>query len=250
MIKAFLFDLDGTLVQTEKLKSLSYAIAVQLVRGSFEPDDRTIEAYKEIIGAPQDSAAQHIMEKLNLEEELRPLMKEYDVNTPAQVLKKIWTEIYPKMVANPSLLKRNQWPHTIELLRVASQTCSIGIVTGSPHKAVLHILHSLGVEDMVDLIVSGDDVEHGKPNPESYLLAAKKLDVLPKECLVLEDSLNGVRAALAAGMNVIAMATPFTNAGLHTSELVEESYIVHEPDKLAEIVRHKIEEINRDQGKA
>ncbi|MFC2013546.1 HAD family hydrolase [Chloroflexota bacterium] len=190
MIKAFLFDLDGTLVQTEKLKSLSYAIAVQLVRGSFEPDHRTIEAYKEIIGAPQDSAAQHIMEKLNLEEELRPLMKEYDVNTPAQVLKRVWMDLYPKMVANPSLLKRNQWPYAIELLRVASQTCSIGIVTGSPRKAVLHVLHSLGVEDMVDLIVSGDDVEHGKPNPESYLLAAKNLKVLPEECLVLEDSLN------------------------------------------------------------
>jgi beta-phosphoglucomutase-like phosphatase (HAD superfamily) len=248
MIKAFLFDLDGTLVQTEKLKALAYAIAVQLVRGLFEPDQKAIEAYRESIGAPQDIASQHIMEKLSLEEDLRPLMKEYDVSTPAQVLRKIWTDLYPKMVANPSLLKRNQWPHTLDLLRMVSNTCFTAVVTGSPRSAVLHVLHSLEIDSIIDLIVSGEDVTHGKPDPESYLLAATKLQVLPEECLVLEDSVNGVKAALAAGMNVIAIATPFTNAGLHSSEIVEDCQIVHAPDKLAETVRHMIEEHSRNAG--
>ena len=248
MIKAFLFDLDGTLVQTEKLKALAYAIAVQLVRGLFEPDQRAIEAYRESIGAPQEIASQHIMEKLSLEEELRPLIKEYDVSTPAQVLKKIWTDLYPKMVANPALLKRNQWPHTLDLLRMVSNTCFTAVVTGSPRSAVVHVLHSLEIDSMIDLIVSGDDVKQGKPNPESYLLAAAKLGVSPEECLVLEDSVNGVRAALAAGMNVIAIATPFTNAGLHSSEIVEDCQIVHTPDQLAETVRHTIEEHSRNAG--
>ncbi|MFC2013545.1 hypothetical protein ACFLU8_01480 [Chloroflexota bacterium] len=49
-------------------------------------------------------------------------------------------------------------------------------------------------------------------------------------------------------MHVIAIATPFTNAGLHTSELVEEYWIVHDPEKLAETVRHKIKELNRYTG--
>ncbi len=245
MIKAFLFDLDGTLVQTEKLKSLSYAIAVQRLRGLAEPDQRAIKAYQEIIGATQDVASQHIMEKLNLEEDLRSLMKEYNVTTPAAVLMQMWTNIYPKMVADPSVLKNNQWPHTVELLRIASKTCSIGIVTGSPRKAVLHVLHALGIEKMVDLIVSGDDVEHGKPDPESYLLAAKKLEVLPAECLVLEDSVNGVRAAHSAGMNIIAIATPFTNAGLHASTLVEECCIVHNPEELPETLARMLDEFNR-----
>ncbi len=244
MIKAFLFDLDGTLVQTEKLKALAYAIAVQLVRGLFEPDQRAIEAYRESIGAPQDTAAQHIMEKLSMEEELRPLMKEYDVSTPAQVLNKIWTDLYPKMVANPSLLKRNQWPHTLDLLRMVSNTCFTAVVTGSPRSAVLHVLHSLEIDSIIDLIVSGEDVTHGKPDPESYLLAATKLQVLPEECLVLEDSVNGVRAALAAGMDVVAIATPFTNAGLHSSEIIEDAWIVHEPEKVAEIVRQRMEKHN------
>jgi len=245
MIKAFLFDLDGTLVQTEKLKALAYAIAVQLVRGLFEPDQRAIEAYRESIGAPQDITSQHIMEKLSLEEDLRPLMKEYEISTPAQVLKKIWTDLYPKMVANPSLLKRNQWPHTLDLLRIVSNTCLTAIVTGSPRSAVLHVLHSLEIDSIIDLIVSGEDVTHGKPDPESYLLAATQLQVLPEECLVLEDSVNGILAALTAGMDVVAIATPFTNAGLHSSEIIEHAWIVHEPEKLAETVQRLIAKHNR-----
>ena len=186
----------------------------------------------------------HIMEKLNLEEELRPLMKEYDVSAPAQVLKKIWTDLYPKMVANPALLKRNQWPHTIDLLRTVSNTCSTAVVTGSPRSAVLHVLHSLEINGMVDLIISSEDVTKGKPDPESYLLAAQKLQVSPEECLVLEDSVHGVRAAVAAGMDVVAIATPFTNAGLHSSEIIEDARIVHEPEKLAETVQKLVADYN------
>lgn len=249
MIKAFLFDLDGTLVQTEKLKALAYGIAVQLVRGLFGPNRRAIEAYRENIGVPQDVASQRIMEKLNLEGELRPLMKDYGVSAPAQVLRKIWTDLYPKMVANPALLKRNQWPHTIDLLRVVSKTCIIAIVTGSPRSAVLHVLHSLEIDGKINLIVSAEDVSHGKPDPESYLLAAEKLQVLPEECLALEDSVNGVRAALAAGMHVVAIATPFTDAGLHSSEIIGDVWIVHKPEELAETVQRHIKERNRTSQK-
>ncbi len=248
MIRAFLFDLDGTLVQTEKMKAKAYAIAVQRLKGLNQPYQGAIKVYQETIGVTQDVASQHIMEKLGLEDELRPLMEHYGSTSPSQVLRTMWTEIYPKMVADPQTLRDNQWPHTVELLRISSETCLTGIVTGSPRKAVLHVLHSIGIESLINLIVSGDDVKKGKPDPESYLLAAEKLGVSPEECLVLEDSVNGVKAARAAGMNVIAIATPFTNAGLHTSEIVEDCQIVHAPDKLAETVRHMIEEHGRNAG--
>lgn len=67
MIRAFMFDLDGTLVQTEKLKALSYAVAVQRLLGLSQPDHRAVEAYREIVGASRDIASRHIMEKLELE---------------------------------------------------------------------------------------------------------------------------------------------------------------------------------------
>ena len=245
MIRAFLFDLDGTLVQTEKMKAQAYAIAVQHLKGLDQPDQRAIKAYQEIVGATQEAASRHIVEKLDLENDLKPLMQQYGVETPWQALRAMRAEIYSKMVAAPQALRDNQWPYTVELLRIASETCLVGIVTGSPRQAVLHVLHSLGMETLINLIVSGDDVKKGKPDPESYLLAAEKLGVSPEECLVLEDSVNGVKSALAAGMNVIAIATPFTNAGLHASEIVEDCQIVHAPDKLAETVRHTIEEHGR-----
>ncbi len=248
MIRAFLFDLDGTLVQTEKMKAQAYAIAVQRLKGLAQPYQRATKVYQETIGVTQDVASLHITEKLGLEDKLRPLMKHYGSTSPSQVLRAMWTEIYPKMVADPQTLRDNQWPYTIELLRISSETCLTGIVTGSPHEAVLHIMHSIGIEALINLIVSGDDVKKGKPDPESYLLAAEKMRISPEECLVLEDSVNGVKAARAAGMNVIAIATPFTNAGLHTSEIVEDCQIVHTPDKLAEAVRHMIEEHSWNAG--
>ena len=64
MIRAFLFDLDGTLLQTEKLKALSYAIAVQRLLGLSQMDQRVIDAYREVLGASREIASRHIMEKL------------------------------------------------------------------------------------------------------------------------------------------------------------------------------------------
>ncbi len=248
MIRAFLFDLDGTLVQTEKMKAQAYAIAVQRLKRLDQPDQRAIKAYQQIVGATQEAASRHIVEKLDLEKDLKPLLQQYRVETPWQALRAMRTEIYSAMVAAPQALRDNQWPYTVELLRIVSQTCLVAIVTGSARQAVLHVLHSLGIESLINLVVAGDDVKKGKPDPESYLLAAEKLGVSPDECLVLEDSVNGVKSALAAGMKVIAIATPFTNAGLHTSQIVDDCQVVHAPDKLAETVRHIIEEHGRNAG--
>ena len=62
---------------------------------------------------------------------------------------------------------------------------------------------------------------------------------------MLEDSPNGVRAGVAAGMNVVAVATPFTIAGLHFSEVLEHAWVVHDTDKLLEVIEARIAEHNR-----
>jgi beta-phosphoglucomutase len=64
MIKAFMFDMDGVLVQNEKLKALSVAIAVQRLRGFPEPDPDGIEAYREMVGASREVVSRHIVDKL------------------------------------------------------------------------------------------------------------------------------------------------------------------------------------------
>jgi beta-phosphoglucomutase len=246
VIRAMMFDLDGTLVQSEKLKSLSYAIAVQQVRGLLEPDARTIEVYREMVGADRDVVSRHIMEGLGLEPDLRPLMARHGVTEPWRVLTALREVIYNQMVADPQVIRDNQWPHTVGLLRVARDTnCQTGLATMSYRKEVLHVLRSLDLEGFLDLVLTREDVRQPKPDPEIYLLAAQKLEVPPQECLVLEDSPNGVSAAVAAGMNVVAVATPFTVAGLHTSQVLEHAWLVHHPETLLEVVKSRIAEHNR-----
>jgi len=245
MIRAFLFDLDGTLVQTEKLKALSYAIAVQRLLGLSQMDQRVIDAYREVLGASREIASRHIMEKLRLEDVLRQHATEYNASQSWEVLTTMRSAIYVDMMRDPKVVRENQWPYTVNLLRIAKEaTCKTALVTMSSRSDVMHVLHSLNIEHLLDLVLTSEDVSQGKPAPEGYLLAAKKLQIEPQECLVLEDSINGVRAAKAAGMNVIAIATPFTNASLHSEQIIEHAWIVHEPEKLAETVQRRITEHN------
>ena len=246
MIKAIIFDLDGTLVQSEKLKALSYAIAVQNLRGLPEPEPRAIEAYREIVGAARDVASRHIMESLELEPDLRRLTADHGLSDPWEVLSAMRKEIYDDMVADPQVIRDNQWPHAIGLLRVAGDNgCRTALATMSYRKEALHVLKALDIEESLDEVLTREDVQNPKPDPEIYLLAAQKLKVQPQDCLVLEDSPNGVRAGVAAGMNVIAVATPFTIAGLHSSQVLEHAWTVHDPDALLDMVKDRIAEHNR-----
>ena len=241
-----MFDLDGTLVQSEKMKALSYAIAVQRLRGLAEPDAKAIEAYREIVGASREVASRHVMESLGLEEELRPLLARYAASEAWEVLTAIRVAIYDQMVADPQVIRDNQWPHTVDLLQMAKEYfCCTALATMSNRKEALHVVRSLDLERSLDVIATREDVQQPKPDPEIYLLAARKLEVQPEECLVLEDSPNGVRAGVAAGMNVVAVATPFTIAALHSNQVLEHAWVVHDPATLLDTVRGRIEEHNR-----
>ena len=246
MIDAILFDLDGTLVQSEKLKARSYAIAVQNLRSLPEPDPQAIEAYRDIVGASRDVASRHIVESLDLESDLRPLVGSDGASEPWEVLSEMRKEIYDRMVADPQVIRDNQWPHTIALLRIARDTyCRTGLATMSYRREALHVLRALDIEESLDVVLTREDVQNPKPDPEIYLLAARNLGVAPQDCLVLEDSPNGVRAGVAAGMNVVALATPFTVAGLHSSQVLEHSWVVHDPHALLDVVRRRTAEHDR-----
>ena len=249
MIRGIIFDLDGTLVQTEKLKAQSYAVAVQRLRGLPEPDSQAIEAYRSTVGVSRNEASRFVADRLGLEAELRPLMEEYKVDEPSLVLSAMRKAIYEEMVSDPQVIRDNQWPHTVGLLRVSRETfCRTALATMSYRPEALHVLRALDLEKELDVVVTQEDVQRGKPAPDIYLLAARKLGVPPEECLVLEDTPNGVRAAVAAGTNVVALATPFTYAGLHSDELeglLEHSWIVHDQDELLNVVRRRIEDHSR-----
>ncbi len=243
MIRAIVFDLDGTLIQSEKLKAQSYAIAVQRLRGLPEPDPRSVEAYRATVGTDKEAASRFVMHELGLEQHLRPLMPQYSASEPWQVLTEMRTTIYDAMVVDPQVLRENQWPHTVGLLRLAKEnSCRTALATNSELSDVLHVLHALDIETSLDLVLTREDVQKPKPHPEIYLLAAQRFQVSPEECVVVEDSANGVRAAVAAGTNVIAFATPFTGEALHESGVLDHKWILHESDQLLAMVHRLIRE--------
>jgi beta-phosphoglucomutase len=84
------------------------------------------------------------------------------------------------------------------------------VATSAMRRDAHRILAAAGLASWFDVVVTADDVRHGKPDPEVYLAAADGLGVTPPACLVFEDALVGVRAARSAGMRVIGVATAHT----------------------------------------
>ena len=232
MIKAMIFDLDGTLVQTEKLKALSYAKAAVDLRPQLA-EDEVFTAFKDVVGLSRHEVAQHLVDRFDLAEAAASRMGIFDVETPWQAYIQLRLGIYEEILANPKVLIENQWPHNVSLLERARATCpKVGLATMSYCPQVRRVLRVLGMENKFDFVASRDDVEQGKPDPEIYLLVASALNVAPNECLVIEDSPTGVKAALNAGMSCIAVSTPFTREKLHTSGLLAEQWIVDDPTEL------------------
>ncbi len=246
MIRAVIFDLDGTLVQSEKLKALSYAVAVQKLLGLAEPDPRAIEAYRKVVGSSREAASRYVTEELGLETNLQSLTAQYGVSQPWELLTAMRVGLYNQMVADPQMLRENQWPHAVEFLRLVRQRgCKTGLATMSHRREALHVLRSLDLEDKLDVIVTREDVERPKPDPEIYLKACRLLELLPGECLAIEDSPAGVRAALAADITTIGVATPFTRAVLQEAKLLPVSCFVEEPEMLVATVERCLQKARR-----
>ena len=101
----------------------------------------------------------------------------------------------------------------------------LAITSSAVRSSIESILQRLGIRDAFALIVDGSEVVRGKPDPEAYLLTARKLGVRPEECVVFEDSHVGVVAAKRAGMYCIAVRNPrsLTRQDLSAADVVVES---------------------------
>ncbi len=246
MIRAMIFDLDGTLVQTEKLKALSYAKAVVELCPQEIQEAQVIEAFKDVVGLSRKEVADRLIERFGLEDSLQVQMKKLGLDTPWQAFIQIRLRHYEENLADPDILRNNQWSHNLALLQAARNAkCRLGLATMSYCEQVQRVLKILNLEGVFDFVASRDDVEHGKPDPEIYNLVASELNVPVEECLVIEDSPSGVKAALAAGMWVIAVTTPFTREAFRKSHLLDKRWVVDDPDMLPAVLNNLIAEHNR-----
>jgi HAD superfamily hydrolase (TIGR01509 family) len=239
-IHAFIFDLDGTLIETERLKALSYAWAARELRPRLS-EDEVVDAFAEFVGQTRDDMARHLTDRLGLEAAARARMAEFGAGEPWQVLAALRVRRYEGVLSDVELLRRQRYPHNIELLRWArGQGYRTALCSMSHRDEIRRVLDALGLAGCFEVIMSVDDVARPKPDPEIDLLVARRLGVGPAECLVIEDSPPGVQAARAAGMAVIAVTTTLTRRHFRDQALLDRRWIVDDPETLPAVVRDRL----------
>ena len=179
-----LFDLDGTLVDTMPLHHQAYQ-SVFRARGM----ELDWAIFMSLVGAPARETIPRFVEAAGHD------ARAHDVAA-------LHAEKKAAFAANLALTKPALLP-AARLLAAIRETSRCALVSSGNRAGVEAILDTLGWRQWFEVIVSGDDVVHGKPHPEPYLRAAEALGVAPGSCLVLEDTEEGLASARAAGMTAI-----------------------------------------------
>ena len=120
-IDAILFDLDGTLVQTEIIKAQSYAYAAKDLSQQAIAEKDVIEVYKKVVGLPRQEVAQHLLQQFALQDRAREKMDEFSAMTPWQAFIQLRLLIYESLLAEPATLNQYLCPYNLKLLKWARQ---------------------------------------------------------------------------------------------------------------------------------
>ncbi|NRQ36163.1 HAD-IA family hydrolase [Nonomuraea sp. NN258] len=191
-IDTALFDLDGTLINTEARSMAMWRMLLD--RHEVEYDVRAF------MGRRSRDVIPEVFPGADVEEIVREVFS-YD--------------------EHPGLPEIAPVPGAADLVRaVAAYGSPIGLVTSSRRWWAEARLAEVGVRDLIRTVVSAEDVEVGKPDPAGFLLAAERLGASPADCVVFEDSLAGIAAAKAAGMRCVGVATNHADEELAGADLV------------------------------
>lgn len=230
------FDLDGTLVQSETLKAVSYGWAAHQLRPDL-PAERVATAYGPLVGNSRETISRTLLEQFGLRE--AALAREPD-QEPWRTYVGLRLERYRAMLADGDLLRRHTHPEALALARHARRFARhVALVTTSERWAADAILNALGLQGRFDTVVTADDVPKVKPDPAGYRLALARLGTDAPDAIALEDSPAGIRAALRAGLHVFAVPTQYTRAPIgamvEAGELAAASVLA--PPDLAATIR-------------
>lgn len=199
MLRAFFFDFDGTLVDTEPLHLEAFR-RVLGPRGITIRDDEYEERY--LVGTDREC--------------LERMFVDYDRPDLAPERDSLWLE--KRRTMDALLTGAPLFPGARELVTEAAALGPVAVVTGGLGTQVRSVLERAGLLSLFDHVIAAEDVQRGKPDPEGFRLSRERIrrarlpDLRSSECLAVEDSPAGVRAAKEAGMRVLAV-THSTGAG-------------------------------------
>ena len=183
MIEAVVFDLDGVLLDTEELWDEARRQLAE-ERGARWPDD----AQQAMMGMSSREWSRYMHEAIGLAEPPEEISAEV-----VRRLEALYRERLPLV------------PGALEAIRRVEGRWPLGIASSSNRPLIDLFLEFTGNHEVFRATVSSEEVERGKPEPDVYLEAARRLGVAPEGCAAIEDSENGIRSASAAGMRVVAI---------------------------------------------
>lgn len=204
MITTVIFDMNGVITDDEELHELATKMVFDNVGLVI-----TSEIYRQYCLGRTDAAA------------FVDLIKVFALEG-----QKATSLIADKSIMYQELVADNLkvYPGVIELIEKLDQKYTLALTTSSTFNEVQAVMTQLQLGNRFKIIVSAQDVKHGKPDPEPYLLTAKKLGVECKHCVVIEDSENGVRSAKAAGMKCVAIPNTEERGKLVLADYIIDDY--------------------------
>jgi HAD superfamily hydrolase (TIGR01509 family) len=179
---AVVFDLDGVLVDSEQVWD---DVREQLAHergGQWHSD-----AQRDMMGMSSKEWSRYMHNRIGLSE------------SPEEINRLVVERMLERYAAGPPWL-----PGAVETVRRLTADFVLGLASSSNRELIDAVLRELELAALFEVTVSSEEVARGKPAPDVYLEAARRLGVPPARCAAVEDSASGIRAALAAGMDVIA----------------------------------------------
>jgi len=188
--EAYLFDCDGTIADSMPLHYVAWKTVLAEWNCAFE--EKLFYAWG---GMPVDE----IISTLNARQGLHMPVEEVHRRKEAMYFERLG--------------QLKGVPEVLEHIEASHGTIPFAVVSGSTRDSVVASLESLGLLDKFDTLVCAGDYAKSKPDPEPFLMAAERLGVAPKDCLVFEDTEMGIQAATAAGMASVKVPQPWERVG-------------------------------------
>lgn len=187
-MKAVIFDMDGVLVDSQPYH--------------FKADIDTMAEY----GVIKDQKFYEAFAGTLTSDRMRILKDLFKLDIPVEEMVKKREDMILEIMAREDIKPVSGIPEFLKSIK--NRGLKTAVASSSGYDLIGLILSRLGISEYFDSITSGNDVKRGKPDPDVFLLAAERIGVNPRDCFVVEDSENGVKAAKSAGMKALGYINP------------------------------------------